>query len=172
MILFITLISGKNLRFASFPALYTLIMKSLTCILRRIFKEDNGKIWFISGFVGGFLSLMTKEKNNRANWSLFLITRAFETIYRYHIIQKTIPKLSLDYVFVYCLMIGFTVSCYFTEPSCNSRGLNKAYENFSCEHSGDYGIRKIYMEIMNRKLQVDGFSTDEPNKFINWNRKF
>ncbi|KAL4436272.1 hypothetical protein ABPG74_015863 [Tetrahymena malaccensis] len=171
-ILFVTLVSSKNIRFASFPALYTLVMKSLMCILRRIFKDDNGKMWFISGFVGGFLSLLTKEKNNRSMWSLFLLTRAFETFYRYHIIQKTIPKFQLDYVLVYCLMIGFTVSIYFTEPSCNSRGLHKAWENFSCEHSGDYGIRKIYMGIMNKKLQIDGISTDEPDKFINWNRKF
>ncbi|EAR84841.1 transmembrane protein (macronuclear) [Tetrahymena thermophila SB210] len=170
--LLITLISKKNIRFALFPALYTLIMRGLTCLLRRIFKQDNNKISFISGFIGGLLSLWVREKQNRSIWALFLITRALDSLYRYQLIRKRIPKFDLDYTFVYCLMIGFTVSIYFTEPSCNSRGLHKAWENFSCEDISDYGIRFIYNSKMNKELAIKGIPPDEPNKYINWNRKF
>lgn len=69
-------------------------------------------------------------------------------------------------------MIGFTVSTYFTEPSCNSKGLHKAWENFSCEDIADYGIRFCYNTITNNKLAPLGIPADEPNKYINWNRKF
>jgi len=61
-IIFYTLILKKNVRFASFPALYTLFMRGLTCILRRIFKCDSGAISFVSGFIGGIVSLWVREK--------------------------------------------------------------------------------------------------------------
>lgn len=60
-IILYTLISKKNVRFASFPALYVLVMRSLTCILRRVLKKDGGVVSFVSGFVGGLLSLWIRE---------------------------------------------------------------------------------------------------------------
>lgn len=82
-IILYTLISSKNVRFASFPALYTLFMRGLTCILRRILKCDSGSISFVSGFIGGIISLWVREKQNRSIWALFLMTRALDSLYRY-----------------------------------------------------------------------------------------
>lgn len=172
MIILYTLISKKNVRFASFPALYTFIMRGLTCLLRRFYKKDDKYVSFLSGFVGGLVSLWVREKENRSIWALFLITRALDSLYRSQVINKRIPKISLDYTIVYCLMIGYTVSIYFTEPNCNSRGLHKAWENFSCESQPDYGIRLCYMERHNNKIDKIGLPRNDPNKYINWNRRF
>jgi len=95
MILY-ALLSKENIRFASMPALYTLIMKGSLCSLRAITKLDHGFISFFSGFVAGAASLTMIRKKGRSVWGVFLLARACDIIYTSLVNRKKIPKFKYD----------------------------------------------------------------------------
>lgn len=53
------IISKESLIFAMFPLVYNFVLQSFTILLKKYLKNEN-IVAFISGFVAGFFSLMTK----------------------------------------------------------------------------------------------------------------
>ena len=77
-----TLFSIDSVKFGIFPMTYTLILKIMHCTSRKILKRESGSIAFLSGFIAGFLSMLTKDDQRRGGWTVFLLARAVDCIYR------------------------------------------------------------------------------------------
>lgn len=72
-------------------------MSSTLCLLRRRKTSSEGISAFISGFLAGFIGLSTRQKENRKIWSLFLLTRAIDSIYN-SLVNRFIYKLTQIYL--------------------------------------------------------------------------
>lgn len=62
---------------------------------------SDKKIAFISGFLGGLISINFIHKKNRSILGLFLITRGFECYYNKLINEKKIPQTWYNWVFIF-----------------------------------------------------------------------
>jgi len=76
-------------------------LKSTICLQRKIFKSEKGHNAFFSGFIAGFISILSRSKESRGLWGVFLFTRAIDAIYHSLVNRKIIKKLPLDYSFFF-----------------------------------------------------------------------
>eukprot|EP01017_Pseudomicrothorax_dubius_P035812 TRINITY_DN5070_c0_g1_i1.p1 TRINITY_DN5070_c0_g1~~TRINITY_DN5070_c0_g1_i1.p1 ORF type:complete len:262 (+),score=29.88 TRINITY_DN5070_c0_g1_i1:46-831(+) len=72
------LINKDNLRFAMLPTSFTAIAKATLCLIRKTLGRDDP---LIAGFIGGFFSLLTVQRDSRTTWSLFLLARSVDVVY-------------------------------------------------------------------------------------------
>ena len=71
----------NTLRSAIFLSFYVFNMKESMCILRNMFKNDNGYISIVGGFMAG-LSILIEHSKRRIELCLYVIPRAIEILFR------------------------------------------------------------------------------------------
>ncbi|KAL4441679.1 hypothetical protein ABPG74_008676 [Tetrahymena malaccensis] len=155
-------IFNDSLRFGCFPGVFNLVMQSTLCLLRR--QGCNEKIQcFLSGFLAGFLSLATRQKNNRSVWGIFLLSRGIECFYHSMANKGIIKKRNIDYTILFSALMVFVGGIgYAYEPLCLPPGINKFYRLVTCEDDTDLTFRKCWIEIRNKKLSQYGIAPQNP----------
>ncbi|KAL4491796.1 hypothetical protein ABPG72_006051 [Tetrahymena utriculariae] len=166
------LFNGESLRFALFPAVYNLVMQSSLCLMRR--KGVNKNIQgFVSGFLGGYLALATRQKQNRNIWGVMLLARAVDCIYKSMCNRNIIQKRSTDYTLMFSSMyLVFSIS-YGLEPECLPPSFNKFLRAFSNEHDADLKFRGCWIAKSNLELIKKGIPPHDVQKalLLDFNRK-
>ena len=102
---------------------------------------------FTSGFFAGLISLAYKSPDSRANWVLFLLSRAVDTIYTSYVKNKY--KVKGDYTLLFCALNTLTGYCFAVEPSMISKGLYNFYATNLNMSKGDAGMKNIGMKQKN-----------------------
>ncbi|EAR97107.2 transmembrane protein (macronuclear) [Tetrahymena thermophila SB210] len=155
-------IFNDSVRFGCFPGVFNLVMQSTLCLLRR--QGCNQTLqYFLSGFLAGFLSLATRQKNNRSVWGIFLLSRGLECFYHSMANKGIIKKRNIDYTILFSVLMVFVGGIgYAYEPLCLPPGINKFYRLVTCEDDTDLTFRKCWIEIRNKKLSQYGIAPQNP----------
>ena len=128
--IFSVLFSKDSVSFGMFLGTFSSIFKAVICLCRRKW-GNSSKPSILAGFLAGCISILFLHQRPRQNLALFLLTRAFDTIYNSLIQKGIIPKWKYDYVFLYSLMMTITGYCYGNEPGCLTPDMNKFYLSFT-----------------------------------------
>ncbi|KRX08164.1 hypothetical protein PPERSA_01709 [Pseudocohnilembus persalinus] len=146
--------SKDVIQFALTPAVYNIVLQGTTCLMRWFKNGETKKDAFISGFMAGFLCLLTKPKKDRQIWAVFLLTRAFQFYYNSLVNKNYIPKTKFDYVIIFSLMWFFLGSqCGAEQPNC-AKSLNSFKNNITFMNEGDIGLYSTMMFRKNRKMYL------------------
>ncbi len=154
------LFNGTNLRFGSFLACHTGLLKSFITIFRLITKKDQGVQHFLSGFLASYFSSFIWEKNTRSLWGVFALSRAFDTVYNHLVNSGKIKKRGANYavIFVFVQLLGCYAFGY--EPYLLPNSLEKFYVQMTAMNKNDNIFRHLWAEITRRRLKRDGIIKD------------
>ncbi len=125
LLLFFAIFSKESFSFGLFPGLYSSISKIVLCSLRNITKTEKPYYAFISGFIAGWLSLMSRPKEWRSIWGVFLLARAFDACYNKMIMKGYFKKSQFHYVMFFVLLKTFNGYNYASEAVNNDASYNK-----------------------------------------------
>lgn len=110
--------SKADLRFGLFLSFMISIQRFALCFLRRY--TNNEKISsFISGFLSG-IPLAFESSQNRVFYSLYLLTRAMETLLKSFVSQKKLPYIPYAYEALYSISFSFLVFTRVWNTECLS----------------------------------------------------
>lgn len=112
-----------------FMTLVSMLVMGLSCLLRKLFQEDSTFKFYLICFLCG-IPVILEEKSKRAEFALYVLPRATESLYQQMTQKKIIADLPGGSILLFSLTISLLMYFREYEHSTLSPFLKKAFDLF------------------------------------------
>lgn len=128
--LFFSLWSKDSLTWVGYLSAYTLVLKIVTCLLRRLRDKGDPYNDLLAGAAAGATACLLLQKEQRLVWVGYLLARTCDAYYNHLVNRGVVNKSKWHYVFVYGFVYALYGYCIMAEPDIMPKSIRKFFDTF------------------------------------------